>query len=93
MESTSSIKGEGRLDIDYDRDADVLYIAIEKPRPADTFDTQYGLLIRKDPETNEVVGATVLHYEGLFRKLLNRSWVAELGLPRDLENFLLNPPA
>ncbi len=82
----------GRLDVSYDRDADVLYISIDKPRVADTLDVERGLLVRKDPETHEIVGATVLHYAGIFKKLLDRSWVRELKLPSDLEAYLLKGP-
>jgi uncharacterized protein YuzE len=92
MESRSITGRVGRLDIDYDEHADVLYLAIDKPRIADTFDSEHGVLIRKDPETHEVVGVTILHYGGLFKKLLDRSWVKELGLPDDLASYLLNPP-
>ncbi|HEV3114000.1 MAG TPA: DUF2283 domain-containing protein [Candidatus Binataceae bacterium] len=82
----------GRLDISYDEDADVLYVSIGKPQVADTFDSEYGLLLRKDPKTQEIVGATILHYGGLFKKLLDRSWVKQLHLPDDLEAYLLDPP-
>jgi uncharacterized protein YuzE len=93
MEPCSITAGRvGRLDYSYDKDADVLYVAIDKPRIADTFDAGHGLLIRKDPQTDEIVGATILHYGGLFKKLLDRSWLKELKLPPDLEAYLLNPP-
>jgi uncharacterized protein YuzE len=92
MEADSIIGRVGRLDISYDRDADVLYVAIDKPRFADTFDTERGLLLRRDPHTQEIVGVTILHYGSLFKKLLDRSWLKELNLPSDLERYLLNPP-
>jgi uncharacterized protein YuzE len=92
MESTAITETVGRLEISYDEDADVLYVSVGHPRAADTFDSDYGLLLRKDPETHEVVGATILHYGGMFRKLLDRSWLKELDLPEDLESYLLNPP-
>lgn len=92
MESTAITERVGRLEISYDEDADVLYVSVGRPRVADTFDSDYGLLLRKDPETQEVVGATILHYEGMFRKLLDRSWLRVLDLPEDLESYLLNPP-
>jgi uncharacterized protein YuzE len=78
----------GRLDVDYDQEADVLYVAIGQPRPADTYDAPHGLLVRKDPQTREVVGVTVLHYDHSFKKLRDLSWLKELKLPGDLEQYL-----
>ena len=92
MEARAMTGRVGRLDISYDRDADVLYVASGKPRIADTFDSEHGVLLRKDPQTHEIVGVTILHYGGLFKKLLDRSWLKELRLPNDLESYLLNPP-
>ncbi len=92
MDSRSITGRFGRLDVSYDEDADVLYISIGKPQVADTFDSEHGVLIRKKPGTHEAVGATILHYGGLFKKLLDRSWLKEQGLPDDLEAWLLNSP-
>ncbi len=91
METTVKSGRYGRLDIDYDEEADVLYVAIDGPQPADTFDTDHGVLIRKDPESHEVVGVTVLHYGHSFRKLRDFSWLKELALPPDLERYLRDP--
>ena len=92
MESRAITGRVGRLEISYDEDADVLYLSVGHPRVADTFDSDYGLLLRKDPQAQEIVGATILHYGGMFKKLLDRSWVKKLDLPGDLESYLLNPP-
>jgi uncharacterized protein YuzE len=92
MESRAITGRVGRLEISYDEDADVLYVSVGHPRVADTFDSDYGLLLRKNPQTQEIVGATILHYGGMFKKLLDRSWVKKLDLPGDLESYLLNPP-
>jgi len=91
MESRSLTSRVGRLDVAYDEDRDVLYIAIDKQRAADTFDTEHGLLVRKDPESKEIVGVTILHYGGFFKKLLDYSWLKDLQLPKELESYLLNP--
>lgn len=46
--------------IDYDRDADVLYINFEKPEPAsDSEMTDDDVIIRKSGE--RIIGLTVLH--------------------------------
>ena len=49
-----------RMWIDYDKEADVLYLSFRKPQRAkDTIETDNDILIRKDGE--EIVGLTILH--------------------------------
>lgn len=48
--------------IDYDEDADVLYVSIGKPRKAVSREIEDGILVRCDINTDEVVGVTILHY-------------------------------
>ena len=86
-----SITGRRGLNVDYDEDADVLYVAISKPQSADTFDAGHGLLLRKNPLTKEIIGVTILHYD-LFRKLRDLSWLDELDLPPKLRDYLLERP-
>ncbi len=46
--------------IDYDREADVLYLSFRKPqRATKTIETNDDILIRKDG--NKIVGLTILH--------------------------------
>ncbi len=46
--------------IDYDREADVLYLSFRKPQRATrTIETNDDILIRKDG--NKIVGLTILH--------------------------------
>ena len=46
--------------IDYDREADVLYISFRKPQRAkETIETDDDVLIRKDGD--QIVGVTILH--------------------------------
>ncbi len=46
--------------IDYDREADVLYLSFRKPqRATKTIETDDDILIRKD--RNKIVGITILH--------------------------------
>jgi uncharacterized protein YuzE len=47
-------------DIDYDREADVLYISFGPPRPAVGLEPEEGLVLRLDPETDELVGVTIV---------------------------------
>lgn len=82
----------GKLELSYDRDADVLYVSLGSPRPAVTDEAEGGLLIRRDPETRDIVGATVLEYEARFRHLSDFSWILGQPLPVELKNFLQEHP-
>ena len=86
------ITRRGQFELSYDRDADVLYISIGSPRPAFTEEDEEGLLIRKDPQTGEVVGVTVLDYEEHFRQLSDLSWLAKKPLPEELVTYLRERP-
>ena len=45
--------------VDYDKEADVLYLSFRKPqRATKTIETDDGILIRKD--SNKIVGITIL---------------------------------
>ena len=82
-----------RLDVHYDDEADVLYVSLGAPRAADTFPGEHGILIRKDMNTGEVIGVTIIGYEQHFRKLKDLSWLAESDLPSDLEIYLQSRPS
>ena len=51
---------------DYDMDADVLYLSVGNPKSALSLDIGDGLLIRYDPDTEQVIGITVI---GLRQRL------------------------
>jgi hypothetical protein len=51
-----------RLTVDYDRSADVLYIANGKPRPAEGEGFPGGIVRRYALEDNSACGVTVLGY-------------------------------
>lgn len=49
-----------RMWIDYDKEADVLYLSFRRPQSAkETIETDDDILIRKDGK--EIVGLTILH--------------------------------
>ena len=79
-----AVKRIGQFELSYDPDADVLYVSIGEPRPALTQEEMHGLLLRKDPKTGDVVGATVLDYEEHFRQLTDLSWLERMPLPEEL---------
>ncbi len=52
-----------KLDIDYDKKEDVLYISVGKPRDADdSFEPQDGVVLRT--RKGELVGITILGLKG-----------------------------
>jgi uncharacterized protein YuzE len=53
----------------YDKNADVLYLSIGDPRPAISEEVGDDILLRRDLETNEVVGLTILNLSTRFGKL------------------------
>jgi uncharacterized protein YuzE len=48
---------------DYDEDADILYLWVEGPCPAVTYETRDGHLVQLDPETREFVGVAIVDYK------------------------------
>jgi hypothetical protein len=88
----ASIKYLGQCELSYDRDADVLYVSIGTPRPAYTYEDEQGLLLRRDPNSGETVGVTILDYEEHFRQLADLSWLATKPLPKELIAYLRERP-
>ena len=54
------------VDIDYDADRDVMYIALGEARPAMTAEICDGLMVRYDPDTLQTVGFTILSFKEYF---------------------------
>ncbi len=61
MESLKILKKEN-LNWEYDKEADVLYISVGEPRPAEGIDIGKGVIVRIDPKTKEVVGLTIINF-------------------------------
>ena len=59
-----------KLYLDYDRDADVLYIAFDKPKPAIGHDHESGAVQRRDVDTGEIVGYTIVNFS-MYEKPFN----------------------
>ncbi|MHB2149855.1 DUF2283 domain-containing protein [Calditrichota bacterium LG25] len=60
METLKMIEKKKNLQWDYDAEADVLYISIGKPVKAESIDIGKGTIVRVDPESNEIVGFTII---------------------------------
>jgi uncharacterized protein YuzE len=50
----------------YDATADVLYCSLGEPRDAISEETEEGVVVRKDPETDQIVGMTVIDFAKRF---------------------------
>ena len=58
--------GLSDLTVDYDEDMDVLYVSRGMPRPAVAVEIEEGIVLRLDPDTQEVVGLTILDFRAEF---------------------------
>lgn len=61
-----------KLRYSYDREADVMYFYFDRPRKAKTIELNDDFLLRLDPETQEVVGMTVVSFSRHFPFLRGR---------------------
>ncbi|GEM_PF-3703691 len=57
-----------KIKFNYDKEADVLYSYIDKPRPAVSREEADNILIRRDPVSKEIVGFTIIGYSKLKKK-------------------------
>jgi uncharacterized protein YuzE len=53
----------------YDKESDVLYLSIGDPRPAISREIGDDVLLRVDPDTEEVVGLTILNLSSRFASI------------------------
>ena len=58
-----------KLSFFFDRDADILYLSVGKPRPAIAKEVGDDILVRVDPKSDEVVGCTILNLTKRFDKM------------------------
>ena len=52
----------------YDDFSDVLYISFGNPRPGIADESEDGILVRKNPDTNEIVGVTIIDFKRHYMK-------------------------
>lgn len=62
MDTKHSEKSEIK-NIEYDKEADILYVSCGEPRPGIAFEVNAGDLVRIDPYTDEIVGITILDFK------------------------------
>jgi uncharacterized protein YuzE len=59
---------ELELKLNYDAKSDVLYLSFGSPRDALSVEENDGLIVRHDPQTDEVVGITIVNFKKRFAK-------------------------
>ena len=58
-----------RLTFFFDREADILYLSVGKPRPAISREAGDDIVVRVDPKSHRVVGCTILNLTKRFGKM------------------------
>lgn len=64
-----------KFDIAYDEKNDILYIAIDYPKPAIRDEIEDGVLLGVDPDTNEIVGITIIGFKYKFEKKYGKDYL------------------
>ena len=72
METVKIVEKAARLDWDYDREADVLYLSLGRPRKAVDIDIGDGVVVRIDEKKREVVGVTILGMRARVQDVLTK---------------------
>jgi len=62
-----------KIDVSYDRVADVLYISFGRPRKGIAFELNDGNLVRIDPFKGTVVGITIIDFKERYMPSKNRT--------------------
>lgn len=60
METLKIFEKKEKLNWEYDKEADVLYISTGRPTKAIGLDVGEGVIVRYDEKTGEVVGLTIV---------------------------------
>ncbi len=58
-----------RMSFFFDREADILYVTLGEKRKAISKEAGDDILIRIDPESNKVIGLTILNLTTRFKKM------------------------
>jgi len=66
MEKLKILDKKENLNWDYDEEADVLYISIDKPQKAIGIDAGEGIIIRYREDKKEIVGLTIIGFKDRF---------------------------
>ena len=67
------VQASNELKINYDREADVLYCSFGDPQPALSVEQGNGVVVRMNPDTDEVVGYTIINFFKRFHEKPNET--------------------
>lgn len=67
MDAVKILEKPATINWDYDEEADVLYLSVGAPKPAEGIDIGEGVILRYDDKSQEVVGLTLI---GIKARLL-----------------------
>lgn len=73
-----------RAQLFYDREGDILYLSVGEPREAISREIGDDVLLRLDPDSEEVIGLTILNLSSRF---------GNLDVPQNLPIHLTVTPA
>lgn len=74
--------GKRDIRLSYDKVADVLYMTFGEPQKGVAEETESGILIRRHPESKQIIGITIIDFEKRF------SGNTEKSLPITLEDVV-----
>jgi len=66
MEVLKILEKKEKLNWDYDKEADVLYISITEPQKAIGIDVGEGIIVRYKEDAKEIVGLTIIGFKERF---------------------------
>ncbi len=74
------------LKFNYDKNSDVLYISVGRPKPSYGCEETEGIIIRRDFEKNELTGVTILHLSKRLKdiKELSRHLPFKINIEKEL---------
>ena len=74
METIKILEKPASISLEYDKEADVLYLSVGEPRRASGVDIGEGIILRYDEIRKEVVGLTLI---GLRERVMKKLAVSE----------------
>lgn len=57
-----------KIEFDYDKDVDVMYIVFSKPKDAIAEEISRNVFVRFEPKTKKVVGVTIIGFSKFLKK-------------------------
>ena len=75
--------------VDYDQEADIFYVRLRSDvQDARTDETGHGVLIDRDPATEEALGIEILDFLGHFAACRDLFWLGSYGISGEILRLL-----